>query len=351
MVKFYVRPLELSYGSDAKRFVKLKLAKKLCGRNDISFSKLEIIKRDKAVKKKIIYIQDLKQIELKNKNNIKNLIKNLISKRKPYLGINLNSPRLFGILNITPDSFSDGGLYFKKTLAVKHAKKLLKDGADIIDIGGESTRPGAKLISVNEEKKRILNIIKNLKKFRISADTRKSEVMIDSIKNGAKIINDVSGLDYDKKSINVILRFKPNIILNHSKGNPQTMQKNPKYKNVLLDIYDYLENKINLLVNHGFKRDKIIVDPGIGFGKNLEHNLKLMSHIGIFHALGCPIMLGSSRKSFIAKVMKNRVTKNRIGGTIASVLTGANQGVQFFRVHDIASVKEALNINQSLINI
>ena len=124
MVKFYVRPLELSYGSDAKRFVKLKLAKKLCGRNDISFSKLEIIKRDKAVKKKIIYIQDLKQIELKNKNNIKNLIKNLISKRKPYLGINLNSPRLFGILNITPDSFSDGGLYFKKTLAVKHAKKL-----------------------------------------------------------------------------------------------------------------------------------------------------------------------------------------------------------------------------------
>ena len=175
--------------------------------------------------------------------------------------------------------------------------------------------------------------------------------MIASIKNGAKIINDVSALEFDKNSINVIIKFKPNVILNHSKGTPQTMQKSPKYKNVVLDIYDFLENKINLLIKLGLKKDKIIIDPGIGFGKNLNHNLKLMSNIGIFHALGCPIMLGSSRKSFIAKVMKTKVTKDRIGGTIASVLTGANQGVQFFRVHDIAATKEALGINKSLINI
>ena len=351
MVKVYVRPLEFSYGSDAKHLVKSKIAKKLCGREDISFSAVEVILRGKKIKKQTIKINNLNKFKNLKSNNLKQLISNLVTKRKPYLGLSLNKPKLCGILNITPDSFSDGGKYYKQNSAIKHAQKLLNDGADIIDIGGESTRPGAEFVSIEEEKKRILNVIKNLKKFKVSADTRKAEIMIDSIKNGAKIINDVSALEFDKNSINVIIKFKPNVILNHSKGTPQTMQKSPKYKNVVLDIYDFLENKINLLIKLGLKKDKIIIDPGIGFGKNLNHNLKLMSNIGIFHALGCPIMLGSSRKSFIAKIMKTKVTKDRIGGTIASVLIGANQGVQFFRVHDIAATKEALGINKSLINI
>ena len=274
----------------------------------------------------------------------------LTKKRSPFVGLNTKKPNIMGIINVTPDSFYAGSR-FDPVEAVDKAYRMIEDGADIIDIGGESTRPGADFVSIKEEKKRILNVIKNLKKFKVSADTRKAEIMIDSIKNGARIINDVSALEFDKNSINVILKFKPNVILNHSKGTPQTMQKSPKYKNVVLDIYDFLENKINLLVKLGLKKDKIIIDPGIGFGKNLNHNLKLMSNISIFHALGCPIMLGSSRKSFIAKVMKTKVTEDRIGGTIASVLIGANQGVQFFRVPDIAATKEALSIYKSLVNI
>jgi dihydropteroate synthase len=181
MVKVYVRPLEFAYGSDAKHLVKSKIAKKLCGREDISFSAVEVILRGKKIKKQTIKISNLNKFKNLKSNNFKKLISNLATKRKSYLGLSLNKPKLCGILNITPDSFSDGGKYYKQNSAIKHAQKLLNDGADIIDIGGESTRPGAEFVSIEEEKKRILNVIKNLKKFKVSADTRKAEIMIDSI--------------------------------------------------------------------------------------------------------------------------------------------------------------------------
>ena len=171
------------------------------------------------------------------------------------------------------------------------------------------------------------------------------------LKNGAKIINDVSALDFDQKALEVVAKLKKPLILNHSQGTPDIMQNNPKYRNVLLDIYDYFENKIQKLKNKNYLIQNIIIDPGIGFGKNLDHNLNLISNIGLFHSLGCPIMLGPSRKSFIGKVMKNKDSKNRLGGTLSAIITGYNQGVQCFRVHDIKEVHEALKVQEALNSI
>ena len=196
-----------------------------------------------------------------------------------------------------------------------------------------------------------MQVISKIKKFNVSIDTRKSDVMIAAVKNGAKIINDVSALDFDQKALEVVANLKKPVILNHSQGTPDIMQNNPKYRNVLLDIYDYFENKIQELKNKNYLIRNIIIDPGIGFGKNLDHNLNLISNIGLFHGLGCPIMLGPSRKSFIGKVMKNKDSKNRLGGTLSAIITGYNQGVQCFRVHDIKEVNEALKVQEALNSI
>ena len=255
------------------------------------------------------------------------------------------------MLNVTPDSFSDGGKFNKLKLAIKRSRQMSNEGANVIDVGGESTRPGAKLITITQEKKRVLQVISKIKKFNVSIDTRKSDVMIAAVKNGAKIINDVSALDFDQKALEVVANLKKPVILNHSQGTPDIMQNNPKYRNVLLDIYDYFENKIQQLKNKNYLIRNIIIDPGIGFGKNLDHNLNLISNIGLFHGLGCPIMLGPSRKSFIGKVMKNKDSKNRLGGTLSAIITGYNQGVQCFRVHDIKEVNEALKVQEALNSI
>ena len=230
---------------------------------------------------------------------IKKDLKNIVSKRKSILGLKFNKPQIMGVLNLTPDSFSDGGLFFKKkSSAYKQATIMIKSGATIIDIGGESTRPNSKTIDESQEWKRIKNIIKKVKKkFKktpLSLDTRKSNIMKKGIDNGANIINDVSGLNFDKKSFEVINSKKIPFVLNHMKGLPSNMQENPICDDVLLDIYDFFKEKINFCLKNNYKKDFIIIDPGIGFGKNLNHNLRIISKISIFHSLGCPILIGVS---------------------------------------------------------
>ena len=336
MRSVYIRPLNFLYGKDAQFHIQKKLAASVCGNKFLGFTKIEIV--NKKNNKSILI--DISQInKLKNKN------------KKHDYDLNNTKPVLMGVLNATPDSFSDGGKFNKLKPAIQHAKLMLEQGAQIIDIGGESTRPGAELISEQEECKRVIQIVKKIsqiKKCIVSIDTRKSSVMEAAVKAGAKIINDVSALDFDSNSITLVAKLRKPIILNHSQGTPKTMQKNPNYQNVLIDIYDYFENKINQLEKRGFKRKNIILDPGIGFGKNVQHNLTLMSKISFFHSLGCPLMLGPSRKSFIGKIMGSKDTISRLGGTISSVIIGANQGVQFFRVHDIKEIQEALTINAEL---
>ena len=298
MQKYYTRACNFYFGKKSKEKIKKKLTFPLGGNNSISFDSIEIISK---ISKKIINIKSINKLPLRIKKKVLFDIKN-ICKNKKIPGLKLrNLPLLMGVLNLTPDSFSDGGKYLKKDFGYQHTKKLIKEGCAIIDIGGESTRPGASKVKIKKEWKRIEPTLKKIKKLKhfISIDTRKSWIMKQSIIYKANLINDVSGFDYDPKSINIIKKNKIPFILHHMQGSPKTMQKIPKYKNVLLDIYDYFENKIKIFRKKGILHNNIILDPGIGFGKNLKHNITLISNISIFHSLGFPILLGLSRKSFI----------------------------------------------------
>jgi dihydropteroate synthase len=259
-----------------------------------------------------------------------------------------------GVLNMTPDSFSDGGLFLNEGKALDQIKLMINGGASIIDVGGESTRPGSKTITEKKEWHRVKNIIINFKKkfprTCLSLDTRKSYVMRNGIENGVDVINDVSGLNFDKKSFQLINLKKSPFILHHMQGTPNTMQKKPTYDDVLLDIFDFFESKINFFVKNGYPKKNIILDPGIGFGKNLKHNLQIMSKISIFHSLGCPILIGTSRKRFIEHIVTKFDTTDRIGGTLASVLYGLLQGVQLFRVHNVKETKQSILVFNKILN-
>jgi len=225
---------------------------------------------------------------------------------------------------------------------------MIESGAKIIDVGGESTRPGTKTIDTKIEWKRIKYIVENFKKkykkVCLSIDTRKSDIMIKSIKNGADIINDVSGFNYDPSTISKLKKSNIPKVLHHMQGTPNTMQKNPRYQNVLLDIYDFFEKKISNIKNN----KKIILDPGIGFGKTLKHNLTLISKISLFHSLGLPILIGTSRKRFINQISGEYDTVDRTGGTLASILFLLSQGVQIFRVHNVKEIKQGILVFEKI---
>jgi dihydropteroate synthase len=221
-------------------------------------------------------------------------------------------------------------------------------------VGGESTRPGSKYVSSQIEWKRLKKVVTEFKKKHpkifLSIDTRKSEVMIKAIKNKSDLINDVSGFSYDLEAIDKIKDFNVWKVLHHMQGTPNTMQINPKYKNVLLDIYDFFEKKLDVDFKK-FKYKKFIIDPGIGFGKKLKHNLMIMNKISLFHSLGYPLLIGTSRKRFISQISKSFDSKERIGGTLASVLYTLSQGVQIFRVHNVHEVKQAILVYKTMISI
>ena len=255
-----------------------------------------------------------------------------------------------GILNLTPDSFSDGGKFNKKKLSYEQANFLFKQGANIVDIGGESTRPGSKPIKNKIEWNRIKFVIKKFKKkIVLSLDTRKSKIMEKGIKAGVKLINDISGLKYDNDSINILKKYNTPFVIHHIQGNPATMQLKPKYKNILLDIYDFFEERIKYARLNGIKHDNIIIDPGIGFGKNLKHNMKIISNISIFHSIGFPILLGVSRKRFIKDISGKNDSDKRLGGTISSSLFAMMQGVQILRVHDVNDIIQSIKVFKKLI--
>jgi len=228
-------------------------------------------------------------------------------------------------------------------------KHLFKSGANIVDIGGESTRPGSKAISVKTEWNRLKKVLKKIDKRKIiSLDTRKSEIMEKGINFGVKLINDVSGLNYDKKSLYILKKYNVPFVLQHSLGSPDVMQNNPKYKNILLDIYDFFEEKIKYLRRVGINHNNIILDPGIGFGKNLKHNITLIKNISIYHSLGLPILLGLSRKKFIKELSGDNDSSFRIGGTMGSSIFAMMQGIQFLRVHDVNEVKQGIKVFREL---
>ncbi len=348
MIKYYTRACNFYYGSASKEKIKKKLSLPLNGNSLISFDNIEIISR--KLKKKI-HIKEIKNQKFNIRNKIKKDLK-LIIKKKKFKGLNfLNFPLLMGVINLTPDSFSDGGKFNKKNSVLKYIDYLIKKECTIIDIGGESTRPGAKDVNKLVEWKRIRETLKKIKKLNkfISLDTRKSWIMEKGIKSRINLINDVSGLKYDPETVNVLKKYKTSFVIHHMKGTPKNMQKNPKYKNVLLDIYDFFENQIKKIRSLGIKHNNIILDPGIGFGKNLKHNMILINNISIFHSLGFPIMLGTSRKRFIKDLSGKNDSKERLGGTISSSLYAMTQGIQILRIHDVNEVNQSIKVFKSLI--
>lgn len=258
--------------------------------------------------------------------------------RPNWGGLTLDQPRIMGIVNATPDSFSDGGSYEPVT----QGWRLMQDGADLLDIGGESTRPGAQTVSIPEEITRVTPVIKALSgTVPISADTRKAEVALAAAEAGAVIINDVSGLDFDPQMAGAIAGTGLSLCLMHAQGVPETMQNDPRYGDVVLDVYDALAERIARAEAAGISRTQICVDPGIGFGKTVAHNLALLGRISLFHGLGVPILLGASRKSFIGHVAEEPETDQRLPGSLAVTLAAMAQGVQIHRVHDVAEHVQA----------
>ena len=348
MKKYYTRVCNFAYGKSSIKLVREKKNLPLNGNKEFSFSQIEIITRDS---RKIVDVKNIKKLSKLLREKINKDLKIITKKKNNFSNLNFNKiPNIMGILNLTPDSFSDGGKFNKKKAGLKHAFNLFKFGADIIDVGGESTRPGSKSISEKEEWARIEKIIREVgKKIPLSLDTRKADIMNKGIQIGIKLINDVSGLSYDSKTIDVLKKNKTPFVIQHSQGTPQMMQKNPRYKNELLDIYDFFEKKIKFLRSKGIKHNNIILDPGIGFGKNLKHNMNLIRSVSIFHTLGFPVLLGLSRKNFIKDLSGKNDSKERLGGTVASSMYAIMQGVQVLRIHDVNELRQSIKVFKELI--
>ena len=265
--------------------------------------------------------------------------------RPRLAGLSLDRPRIMGIVNVTPDSFSDGGRLGSVEAAVAHALKLADDGADILDVGGESTRPGSDAVALEEELRRVIPVIEGLRGRTdklISIDTRKAEVMKRAARAGADILNDVSALTHDPAALDVAAESGLPVMLMHAQGDPKTMNHDPKYSDVVLDVFDFLERRIQACEAAGIPKARIVADPGIGFGKHLHHNVAVMAGLSLYHGLGVPLLLGASRKKMIGQLCDVPDPKDRVPGSLATVLAGAGQGVQIFRVHDVAETRQAL---------
>lgn len=270
----------------------------------------------------------------------------LTTPRPPLAAMMMDRPQIMGILNATPDSFSDGGKHAAAEDAIKAGIAMVAAGVDLLDVGGESTRPGAAFIEPDVEIQRTAPIIAGLRTagipVPISIDTRKAAVARAGLKAGASLVNDVSGFTFDAALAPLCAEQKAPVCVMHALGDPATMQQGPRYDNVLLDVFDFLEAQIDTLIATGISRDRIIADPGIGFGKTLDHNLTLLARLSVFHSLGVPILLGASRKRFIGTISGTEQASERMAGSIGVALAALNHGIQILRVHDVPETIQAI---------
>ncbi len=255
-----------------------------------------------------------------------------------------------GVVNVTPDSFSDGGDFYNADSAIEHGLKMVSEGAVILDVGGESSRPGAEVVDIDDEIARVVPVIEGLRGAVpwVSIDTRNARTMEAALRAGANIVNDISALSHDPYSVSVVAEAKVPAILMHMQGVPQSMQEKPNYNNVVDDIVLYFEERLRLCETHRIDPNLLALDPGVGFGKTLEHNLLILRNISKFHDLGLPIVLGTSRKSFIAALSAGEPVDERISGSLSSALWGLSQGVRIFRVHDVKETMQAFRVYDAI---
>jgi dihydropteroate synthase len=280
------------------------------------------------------------------------LLARLSAPRPPFAGLDLGAPRIMGIINVTPDSFSDGGARFDAGRAVDDGLAMVEAGAAILDVGGESTRPGAAPVDVEEELRRVLPVVRGLAEAGalVSIDSRHATVMAAALDAGARMINDVTALEGDPESLALAAQRGAPVVLMHMRGEPGTMQADPRYDDAALEVYDYLEGRVAACEAAGLARADIAVDPGIGFGKTATHNLDILDRMALYQGLGCAVVLGVSRKGFIGKLSRGEAPKARLPGSLAAALAGVERGVQILRVHDVAETAQALALWRAIAN-
>jgi dihydropteroate synthase len=341
--KLYLRPIGFLYGPPADAAVEDGLALPLAG-GPIAFTSAVLIEGDpKSSQRRLVTAHALNET---SDADLTALLARVTGRRAPFAGLPLARPVLMGIVNVTPDSFSDGGLYDEMEGAVSHAAELASAGAAIVDIGGESTRPGSDTVAADDELSRVVPVLDELKGSPavISIDTRKAAVARAASRAGAKILNDVSALTHDPACLGVAVEEGLDVVLMHAQGDPKTMQDNPAYDDVVLEVFNYLEARIGACEKAGIARSSIAADPGLGFGKTLRHNLALLASISLLHGLGVPLLVGASRKRFIGGLGQGEDPKSREPGSHAAAIASAAQGAQLFRVHDVAGSRQALAV-------
>ncbi|MEM9473059.1 MAG: dihydropteroate synthase [Pseudomonadota bacterium] len=344
MTSLYVRPSGLVYGPDAALAIETGAGLPLAG-GRVCWT-MAMVSEDRGASwtpRKTAALKASRDVE------VADWVSRLSAPRGPIAGLAMDACHIMGIVNTTPDSFSDGGVNADADTAIENARAMARDGAVLLDVGGESTRPGSDPVDGTEEWRRIEPVVTALVAdgLKVSCDTRKATIMQKVTQAGVAMINDVSALTYDGEALNATAASGLPVCLMHAQGDPKTMQQNPQYDNVVLDVYDWLQRRIDAVAGAGVPRHLIVADPGIGFGKTFDHNLELLAGLALFHGLGVPIMLGASRKGFIGSVTGEKVAARRQTGSAAAALLGAMSGVQFVRVHDVPATRHALSMWQA----
>jgi dihydropteroate synthase len=343
MAATYLIPTGLLSGAAAKRAVAAGTALPLAG-GTVAFTGAELVERraDGSGNRRPVLAKDVPA----------ELATSVASAPAHWAGFDMTRPLVMGIVNVTPDSFSDGGDYADERAAIARGVALAEAGADILDIGGESTRPGSAPVPDTEEIRRVVPVIRALAErgLCVSVDTRHAAVMAASVEAGARIINDVTALTGEPDSERVAARSGAAIVLMHMLGEPQTMQANPVYADATLDLLDYFARRLDRLESLGVARARVSIDPGIGFGKKDPHNLLILNELAAFHAFGCPITLGVSRKSFVGRLSRGEAPKDRMAGSVTVAALGLTQGAQIVRVHDVAETFQMRAMVEALRN-
>ncbi|MGE0240412.1 MAG: dihydropteroate synthase [Parvibaculaceae bacterium] len=335
----YLRPLGLLYGPDARRAMAAGAGGALGGSDFIAFTQAELITRQAGrIERRVISYQDAQAY--------RDVLQPIEARRPDFAGLALGRPKLMGIINVTPDSFSDGGRLEGSDEAIAHGLRLAGEGAHILDVGGESTRPGSDAVPPGVEARRVIPVIRALagEGLRLSIDTRKAALMREAVAAGAAIVNDVSALAFDPESLAVSARLGCPVILMHAQGDPKTMQDNPVYEDVALDVFDMLAGRIAACEAAGIARARIAIDPGIGFGKTFAHNLTLLSQLPLFSGLGAVLLVGLSRKAFTGALTGERTAGERVFGSVGGAVQAALNGAQILRVHDVKATRQALAV-------
>ena len=342
----YLRPLGLLSGPDAHARVAAGDALPLAG-GWLAFTALERIRRLPGAEpsREVLPVTGLSGLDGESARTLARLT----APRGDFAGLSMDRPHVMGILNATPDSFSDGGVHFRADAAIASGRRMAEAGATVLDVGGESTRPGAEPVSEAEELARVVPVLEGLQGVAcLSLDSRNAPVMAAGLEAGARILNDVSALTHDPRALAVAARAGAPVVLMHASGDPKVMQSRTDYADVVLDIYDYLAGRIAACEAAGLPRASICVDPGIGFGKTRAQNHALLRDLALFHGLGCPILLGASRKSFLSDLPGGEAPTGRLGGSLAAALQGLSCGVQILRVHDVEATAQAAALHMRL---